>query len=78
MVCVLKLVTHLVNGNKFGVKAKGLTEGSREKLAEALATFISLDNARALVTMGDLGQYQEVHEVVLPKFSEEYQDTMVN
>ena len=45
MVCVSKLVT-------VGVNVNGLTEGSREKLAEALETFISVDNARALVTMG--------------------------
>ena len=37
MVCVLKLVTHPVKAYKFGVKVKGLTEASREKLSNALA-----------------------------------------
>ena len=39
-----------MQGNTFGVKGKGLTEDSREKLAEALATFISVDNTRASVS----------------------------
>ena len=42
-----------------------------------LATCISVDNTRALVTMGELGQYKEVKEVVLPEFSGEYKDAMV-
>ena len=50
MICVLKLVTNLEKGNTFEVKCKGLTEDSREKLAEALATFISVDNTRASVS----------------------------
>ena len=55
MVSVLKLVTHLVTGDKFGVKAKDLTEESRKKLVE-VATFISVDNTKAFVTMGELRQ----------------------
>ena len=42
-----------------------------EKLAEAFATFGSEDNSRALVIMGELGQYEEVQEV-----SEEYKDAV--
>ena len=38
---------------------------------EVLATFISVDSARDLVTMGELGEYREAHEVVLPKCSKE-------
>ena len=52
MICVSKLATNLVKGNKFGVKVKGLTGDSREKPAEASATFISVDNTRAFVTSG--------------------------
>ena len=52
----LTLVTKLVKGKKFGVTVKGQTEGRREQLAEALATFISVDNARDLVTAGEVGQ----------------------
>ena len=58
MVSVLKLVTHLVTGDKFGVKAKDLAEDSREKLVE-VATFISVDNTKAFVTMGELGQTEK-------------------
>ena len=38
MICVLKLVTNLVKVNRFGEKVRSLTESSRRKLAEALAT----------------------------------------
>ena len=75
MVCVLKLVTHLVKANKFVVKVKGFTEGSREKLAEAPATFVSVDTAS--VTMGELGHCKGAHEVV-PKLSKEFKDVDVN
>ena len=64
---MLKLVTNFVNGKKLGVKAQGFTEGSREKLAGAPATFISVDNTRALDTLGELGQFKVVRKVVLPK-----------
>ena len=37
-----------------------------------LATFISVDSFRALVTMGDLERYKEVHEIVLSKFDKEH------
>ena len=36
------------------VEVKGLAKGSNGKLGEALATIISVDNVRALVTMGEL------------------------
>ena len=71
---MLKLVTNFVNGKKLGVKAQGFTEGSREKLAEAPATFISVDNTRALDTMGELGHFKVVRKVVLPKLSKEFAD----
>ena len=43
----VELVTHSVKGNKLSVKDNCFTEGNREKLAEAFATFISVDNTRA-------------------------------
>ena len=49
MIVVLKLIRNLVEGSNFGVE-DDLTESSKSKLAEALATFISVDNVRA--TMG--------------------------
>ena len=55
-IVVLKLITNLVEGNNFGVEVKGLSESSKSRLAEALATFISIDDVRALVTMGELGR----------------------
>ena len=59
------------------MEVKGLTESSRRKLAEAQATFISVDNVRALVTLGELDRYKEVHEIVLPKFDKEYTEACV-
>ena len=53
--------------------SQGLTEGSRENLAEALATTISVDTTRALATMGGVGQQREVHDVVLSKIQREVQ-----
>ena len=74
MVSVSKLVTYFVKDNKFGVKVKVLTEGSREQVAEASATFISVDKVRTFVTMDELGQYAEV---VLSQLSEQLKDAMV-
>ena len=68
MICVLKSVANLVKGNNFGMNVQGLVEDSREKLAGALSTFISVGNVRALVTMGELGLYKEVQVVVSLQF----------
>ena len=57
--------------------AKGLFEGTSQKLVEALATFIAMENATNFVTMSELGQFLEVHEVVLPKSSEEFKDATI-
>ena len=70
------LVTNLVRRNKLGIEVKGLTENSR-KLAEPLATFISVDTSRAIVTMDELGQHTAVQEQVVHQFSEEYKDSTV-
>ena len=70
------LVTKLVKDNKLGVQLKLVIESSKGKLAEALATFISADNVRAQITMGELGQYKEVREEVLPKFIKEFTEAM--
>ena len=52
MISSAKLVTHLMKGNKLGVVVKGLSEISKNRLAEALESFIAMDSARASVTMG--------------------------
>ena len=70
MISALKLVTNSKH-KKLGVEVKGSPESSKERLAEALATFISVDNTRSLVTMGELAQFSEVHKVVLPSFDKE-------
>ena len=49
-----------------------MTESCKGKMAEAPATFISVDNARALVTVGELVRYKEVHDIVLPNFYVEF------
>ena len=54
----LKLVTSLLKGNKLGVVVKGPTESSKYRLTQALASFIAVDNARALVTVGELAQFK--------------------
>ena len=54
------VVTNQVDGNKLGVNVQGFTEDSRVKMAEASAIFTSVDNTRALVTMGGLGQHKEM------------------
>ena len=44
------------------MEAKGLAEGSNHSITEGLESFISVDNARALVTMGELAQFKDVHK----------------
>ena len=38
---------------------------------------MSVDTVRALVTMGELMRSKEVHEIVFPKFDNEYTDACV-
>ena len=64
MIVVLKLITKSHPWKQFWSACQ---EPHRK-----LATFISVDNVRALVTVGELGQFKEVHEVVLPKVDKEY------
>ena len=47
---------------------KDLTEHKRKEVADRSEIFISVDSngSRALVTTGEFGQFQAVHEVVLP------------
>ena len=52
-----------------GVEVKDLAESCQERLAEA--SFISVDHARALITVGELAQLKEVHIVALPSFDKE-------
>ena len=78
VISTVTLVTHLIKGTKLGVEVQDFTESIKERLAGALATFISVDNARALVTMGELAQFKDVHEVVSPSFNKEvYKDAAV-
>ena len=63
MIVVLKLIANLRKRNNFGVRVQSLTESGKSKLAEALATLISVDSAKALVTMGELGRYKKVHDI---------------
>ena len=70
----LRLVTNLVEGNKFWVEVKGLTESSKGK---AGGTFISVDNVRALVTLGERVRYKGVNEMVLPEFDKDHTESCV-
>ena len=60
-----------MNCNKLGVEVKGLLESSKEELAAPLATFVSVEKMRALVTMGDLTRFKEVRTTVVPSFDKE-------
>ena len=71
IISAFKLITNLIKGDEFGVEARGLVKGSKEELAEALATFIFVDNARAFVTLGELARFQEAHRVLLPNFNKQ-------
>ena len=77
MIVVLIVITHLIEGNSFGPRIQSLTKSSKRRLAEALATFISVDIAGALVTMGEVVSYKEVHEIVSPKFDKQYTEACV-
>ena len=44
---------------------KGLTESSKNRFVEALESFTSVDNARALVTMCELTEFKDVRKIVL-------------
>ena len=56
---------------------KSLTASSKNGLPEALATFISVDNARALVTMGELGQFTEVRKSGLAEVRQEIEACVI-
>ena len=58
MISALKRFTNSVEGNKLSVEVNGPTESSRERLVDALANFISVESARALVTMRDVAQFK--------------------
>ena len=44
---------------------------------DVLATCISVDRVRVLVTIGELGRYKKVHETVSPKFDKECTEASV-
>ena len=46
MISVMKLVTNFIKSSKLGVKVQGLTESSKNRLADVLQAFISVDNTR--------------------------------
>ena len=49
--------------NNFGLEVKGLTESSKSRLAGGrLATFISVDNVKAVVTVGELARDKKERE----------------
>ena len=53
------------------VAVKGFTDSSKNRFAEGLESFISVDNRRAFVTLGELAQFREVDRIVLPSFSKQ-------
>ena len=77
MIVVLKLIVSLAKTNSLGVEVKRLTDSSKEKLAEARTTFISVDKVRTLVKMGELVRYKEAHEMVFRTFDKKYTEAYV-
>ena len=75
MISALKKLVQ--NGTKLGVEVKGILESSNHRLADAFATFISVDHAGALVTTGELAQFKEVHTIVFSNFHTEVFHTEV-
>ena len=72
------LVTILVRSNTFGENIKDPTDGSREKLAETSANFISVDSVVASVTDGRARRSIEKYmKRCCQKFGEEYKDANV-
>ena len=69
MFSALTLVTNLMNGNKLDVEAKGVTESNKERLSEALTTFISVGNAGAVVTMEGLSRFKEVRQTSTKRYT---------
>ena len=53
---ISSLVTDLINRNELGVEVKDLTQSSKERFVEVFATCVCVDDARALVTMGELAR----------------------
>ena len=52
MITAPKLVTTLIKDNTLCVEVNGLAESSMERLAEALATFISVDKCKSIGNRG--------------------------
>ena len=46
LVCVPKLVSNLLNGNKVRIVVKRLEDGSQRKITDAVWQFVSADNQR--------------------------------
>ena len=69
MICALQVITNLMKGEQAGSVVQSLGESiNKSRLAEALGQFIAVDNASVSVTMGEMSQNREVHEIVSPRF----------
>ena len=51
------------------VVVKSFVGISKNRLAQVLKLFIAMDTERALVTMGELAQFKELHTTVPPYFN---------
>ena len=68
MICASKLIHELDEKEINQVVVKSL-EDRKNRLAEALKLFIAVDNAKGLVTMGELAQFREAHQISPPEFN---------
>ena len=63
-----KLVSKLLNGNKVRIVVKRLEDGSQRKITDAVRQFVSADNQRGRVIMGESAKHMVALPVMHPKF----------
>ena len=68
LVCAPKLVSNLLNGNKVRIVVKRLEDGSQRKITDAVWQFVSADNQRGWVSMGESAKYRMALPIVHLKF----------
>ena len=66
--CAPKLVSNLLNGNKVRIVVKRPEDGSQRKILDAVRQFVSADNQRGSVSMGESAKYRMALPIVHLKF----------
>ena len=66
--CALRLIARLMTGTKLGVVVQSSADNNNI-ISEALKRDTAVDNARALVTMGELAQFRMARQILPPMFN---------